>query len=210
MPTRRSFAKLALAASAAAALTLAPLASAQAQENFSGARLVRAFAQEEAQIAAFETSNREYIRRGLRLVQLMGMLWPTLEFVLGLAMAITLLVGDRLVALTGRSRENQTLAAFDLETGRAVWSVGVKQVGQGLLLSAGDAVVAILSPLVPSFTGRNHVNQPPEYQILRVDAAQGGDVVRITPRGLGAYPPSAVIQDGALLIAGQRAWALYR
>jgi ATP-binding cassette, subfamily B, multidrug efflux pump len=67
--------------------------SAQAQENFSGARLVRAFAQEEAQIAAFETSNREYIRRNLRLVQLMGMLWPTLEFILGLALAIALLVG---------------------------------------------------------------------------------------------------------------------
>src|SRR5579884_495443 len=67
--------------------------SAQAQENFSGARLVRAFAQEEAQIAAFEKSNQEYIRRGLRLVQLMGMLWPTLEFILGLALAITLLVG---------------------------------------------------------------------------------------------------------------------
>ncbi|HVG94984.1 MAG TPA: PQQ-binding-like beta-propeller repeat protein, partial [Planctomycetota bacterium] len=120
------------------------------------------------------------------------------------------LAGDRLVALTGRSRESQTLAAFDLMTGRTVWSVGVKQVGQGLLLSAGDAVVAILSPLVPTFTGRNQVNQPPEYQILRVDAAEGADVVRITPRGLGAYPPSAVIQDGALLIAGQRAWALYR
>ena len=67
--------------------------SAQAQENFSGARLVRAFAQEEAQISAFETSNREYIRRGLRLVQLMGMLWPTLEFLLGLAMVIVLLTG---------------------------------------------------------------------------------------------------------------------
>ena len=67
--------------------------SAQAQENFSGARLVRAFAQEEAQIAAFEKSNKENIRRGLRLVQLMGMLWPTLEFVLGLALAVTLLVG---------------------------------------------------------------------------------------------------------------------
>ena len=67
--------------------------SAQAQENFSGARLVRAFAQEDAQIASFERSNREYVRRGLRLVQLMGMLWPTLEFVLGLAMAISLLVG---------------------------------------------------------------------------------------------------------------------
>src|SRR5271163_4515211 len=67
--------------------------SAHAQENFSGARLIRAFAQEEPQIASFDRANREYIRRGLRLVQLMGMLWPTLEFVLGLALAITLLVG---------------------------------------------------------------------------------------------------------------------
>jgi ATP-binding cassette subfamily B protein len=67
--------------------------SAQAQENFSGARLIRAFAQEEAQIQAFEKSNREYIRRSLRLVQLMGMLWPTLEFILGLSIAIALWVG---------------------------------------------------------------------------------------------------------------------
>jgi ATP-binding cassette subfamily B protein len=67
--------------------------SAQAQENFSGARLVRAFAQEEAQIASFEKANREYVRRGLRLAQLIGMLWPTLEFILGLSLAITLLVG---------------------------------------------------------------------------------------------------------------------
>ena len=67
--------------------------SAQAQENFSGARLVRAFAQEDAQVKAFERSNQEYIRRALRLVRLMGMLWPTLEFMLGLAMVISLLVG---------------------------------------------------------------------------------------------------------------------
>ncbi|MGA8111297.1 MAG: ABC transporter ATP-binding protein [Acidobacteriaceae bacterium] len=67
--------------------------SAQAQENFSGARLIRAFAQEQAQVKAFERSNQEYIRRALRLVRLMGMLWPTLEFMLGLAMVISLLVG---------------------------------------------------------------------------------------------------------------------
>ena len=67
--------------------------SAQAEENFSGARLIRAFAQEEAQIAAFETSNQEYIRRSLLLARLMAMLWPTLEFVLGISLMITLLVG---------------------------------------------------------------------------------------------------------------------
>ena len=51
--------------------------SARAQENFSGARVIRAYAQEDAEIAQFETANQEYIRRSLRLVRLMGMLWPT-------------------------------------------------------------------------------------------------------------------------------------
>jgi ATP-binding cassette subfamily B protein len=67
--------------------------SAKAQENFSGARLIRAFAQEEAEIASFEEANREYISRSLHLVRLMAMLWPTLEFVLGLSLMITLLIG---------------------------------------------------------------------------------------------------------------------
>jgi ATP-binding cassette subfamily B protein len=71
--------------------------SSQAQENYSGARLVRAFAREESQISLFERLNREYIARSLRLVQLMGMLWPTLEFVLGIAMILTLLVGGHQV-----------------------------------------------------------------------------------------------------------------
>ncbi len=71
--------------------------SAKTQENFSGARLIRAFAQEEAEIASFETSNLEYIRRSLNLARLMAMLWPTLEFLLGLAPMITLFVGGHLV-----------------------------------------------------------------------------------------------------------------
>jgi ATP-binding cassette subfamily B protein len=71
--------------------------SSQAQENYSGARLVRAFAREESQIGLFERLNRQYIARSLRLVQLMGMLWPTLEFLLGISMVITLLAGGHLV-----------------------------------------------------------------------------------------------------------------
>lgn len=71
--------------------------SAQAQENYSGARLIRAFAREESQIHLFEHLNREYIARALRLVQLMGMLWPTLEFILGISMIVTLLAGGHLV-----------------------------------------------------------------------------------------------------------------
>jgi ATP-binding cassette, subfamily B, multidrug efflux pump len=67
--------------------------SAQVQENVAGARLVRAFAQEGAEVSAFERANTEYVRRALLLVRLMGMLWPTLEFMLGLSLVVVLLVG---------------------------------------------------------------------------------------------------------------------
>jgi ATP-binding cassette subfamily B protein len=69
--------------------------SARAQENFSGARVIRAYVQEEAEIAAFETSNKEYIARSLKLVRLMGMLWPTLETMLGFAIVLVLWLGGR-------------------------------------------------------------------------------------------------------------------
>jgi len=71
--------------------------SSQAQENYSGVRLIRAFAREDSQIGLFEKLNRQYIARSLRLVQLMGMLWPTLEFVLGVSMVITMFAGGHLV-----------------------------------------------------------------------------------------------------------------
>ena len=75
--------------------------SARAQENFSGARVVRAYVQEDAEIASFETANQEYVARSLKLVRLMGMLWPTLELMLGLAMVLVLWMGGREV-LAGR------------------------------------------------------------------------------------------------------------
>jgi ATP-binding cassette subfamily B multidrug efflux pump len=77
--------------------------SARAQENFSGARLIRAYVQEESEIHLFETENQEYIRRSLKLVRLMGMLWPTLELILGCAVVLVLWLGGREV-LQGQSQ----------------------------------------------------------------------------------------------------------
>src|ERR1022692_3462036 len=73
--------------------------SARAQENFSGARVIRAYVQEEAEIESFESANQEYIARSLKLVRLMGMLWPTLELMLGAAVVIVLWLGGRQVLL---------------------------------------------------------------------------------------------------------------
>jgi len=95
--------------------------SAQAQENYSGARLVRAFAQEESQVGLFEKLNRRYIARAQRLVQLMGMLWPTLEFILGVSMIITLLVGGH-EALAHRITPGQ-FVAFNTYMILLIWPI---------------------------------------------------------------------------------------
>jgi ATP-binding cassette subfamily B multidrug efflux pump len=93
--------------------------SAKAQENFSGARLIRAFAQEDAEIASFETANREYISRSMHLVRLMAMLWPSLELVLGLGLMITLLVGGHEVVSHRISVGD--FAAFNVYMVQLIW-----------------------------------------------------------------------------------------
>ncbi len=95
--------------------------SARAQENFSGARVIRAYVQEEAEIASFETDNREYIARSLKLVRLMGMLWPTLELMLGIGIVISFSLGSREVLL-GRM-ELGGFVAFLTYMGQLTWPI---------------------------------------------------------------------------------------
>ena len=95
--------------------------SARAQENFSGARVIRAYVQEQAEIAAFESANQEYIRRSLGLVRLMGMLWPTLELMLGAAVVIVLWLGGRQV-LQGKMNVGD-FVAFNTYMMQLTWPV---------------------------------------------------------------------------------------
>ncbi|HET8679727.1 MAG TPA: ABC transporter ATP-binding protein, partial [bacterium] len=67
--------------------------SARAQENFSGIRVVKAFAQEEAEIEAFAGINQEFVRRALRLARTSGALWPSMTVILGAASALVLWQG---------------------------------------------------------------------------------------------------------------------
>src|SRR6204780_2696248 len=95
--------------------------SARAQENFSGARVIRAYVQEQSEIAAFENANQEYIRRSLGLVRLMGMLWPTLELMLGAAVVIVLWLGGREV-INGRMSVGD-FVAFNTYMMQLTWPV---------------------------------------------------------------------------------------
>lgn len=85
--------------------------SARAQENFSGIRVVKAFAQEAAEVATFSDINREYVVRALRLARTAGILWPAMSLILGTASALVLWQGGSAV-VAGRITLGQLVQFF--------------------------------------------------------------------------------------------------
>lgn len=67
--------------------------SSRVQENITGVRVIRAYVQEEAEIRRFETLNRDYIARNLRLVRDTGIFYPLLGALVSLTFLIVLGVG---------------------------------------------------------------------------------------------------------------------
>lgn len=67
--------------------------TARAQENLTGVRVVRAYAQEEAEIEQFQVLNREYAARNLQLVKFAAAMRPLLFFFIGLGFVIIVAVG---------------------------------------------------------------------------------------------------------------------
>ncbi len=73
--------------------------STYAQENFSGIRVVKAYAQEEYEVKHFAQASRHYVDRALAYQRLNGLLWPMMSLVLGLAaMAILYVGGTEVIA----------------------------------------------------------------------------------------------------------------
>lgn len=68
----------------------------RAQENLTGARIVRAYRQESAEIARFAAANEEYMARNMSLVRLWGTLNPLFALFGGLGAVVVLGVGGAL------------------------------------------------------------------------------------------------------------------
>jgi ATP-binding cassette subfamily B protein len=71
--------------------------SALVQENLSGARVVRAYAQERAELARFALANDEYVQRNRRLVRMYGALYPGIQLLMGTGTVVVLWLGGRQV-----------------------------------------------------------------------------------------------------------------
>jgi ATP-binding cassette subfamily B protein len=91
----------------------------QAHENLSGVRVVRAYRQEQAEIAAFRRLSDDYLQRNLELARIQGLFFPLLTLLGGLSALMVLYAGGRLV-MNGAITVG-AFVAFGVYLGMLVW-----------------------------------------------------------------------------------------
>jgi ATP-binding cassette, subfamily B, multidrug efflux pump len=93
--------------------------SAKVQENLSGVRVIRAYAQEEAEIHGFDGPNREYVNRNIKLIRTWSMFMPSLQALIGTSFLLVLWQGGHQL-LRGQISLG-ALIAFYTYLGILVW-----------------------------------------------------------------------------------------
>ncbi len=77
--------------------------STRAQENLTGVRVVRAYAQEKSEIGLFEQANRDYVDRNIKLIGSWSLFFPALTALIGMSFVILLGRGGSQVMENGVS-----------------------------------------------------------------------------------------------------------
>jgi ATP-binding cassette subfamily B protein len=93
--------------------------SAKVQENLSGVRVIRAYAQEEAEIRSFDEPNRDYVAKNVLLIRMWSMFMPSLSSLIGTTFLIVLFAGGYRV-LNGRMSLG-ALITFNTYLNQLVW-----------------------------------------------------------------------------------------
>ena len=93
--------------------------TARAQENFSGVRVVRAYAQEDAEMAAFNNLNWQYAERNLGLVRVEALMRPLMTFLIGFGYVLIIWAGVPL-AVRGEISVGE-FTMFNLYLTRLIW-----------------------------------------------------------------------------------------
>ena len=93
--------------------------TARAQENFTGVRVVRAYAQEGAEIAAFNELNRQYAEKNLALVRIDALMRPLMQFLIGMGFVLIIWAGVP-AAIRGEITVGQ-FTVFNMYLFRLIW-----------------------------------------------------------------------------------------
>jgi ATP-binding cassette subfamily B protein len=92
---------------------------ARAQENFTGVRVVRAYAQEDAEMEAFNSLNWQYAERNLALVRVEALMRPLMTFLIGFGYVLIIWQGVPL-AVRGEISVGE-FTMFNLYLTRLIW-----------------------------------------------------------------------------------------
>ncbi|MEP6921344.1 MAG: ABC transporter ATP-binding protein [bacterium] len=138
--------------------------TARAQENFTGVRVVRAYAQEASEIAAFNQLNREYAEKNLSLVKIDALMRPLMQFLIGIGFVLIIWAGVPL-AIRGEISVGD-FTVFNMYLSRLIWPlialgyvVNLYQRGTASL----KRMNAILS-IQPAIADASAVKDQPEIQ----------------------------------------------
>src|SRR5438552_6453301 len=91
------------------------------RENLSGVRVIRAFCQEEAEMAECDRMNEEFVEKNKRLIWISSFLWPTLGLMFAIAFMLIMVEGGRHV-LRGQISLG-TFAAFNVYLMYLIWPI---------------------------------------------------------------------------------------
>ena len=93
--------------------------SSHVQENLAGVRVVRAYAQETAEVGQFEALNRDYIRENIGLARIQGMFMPLLQGLIGITFLLVLWAGGQ--QLMAGKISLGSFVMFNTYMGMLVW-----------------------------------------------------------------------------------------
>jgi ATP-binding cassette subfamily B protein len=91
------------------------------RENLSGVRVIRAFTQEDAEMADFDRLNREFVAKNQQLIWITSSMWPGMGLLFALAFILIMIVGGQHV-LTGKISVG-TFAAFNVYVLYLIWPI---------------------------------------------------------------------------------------
>ncbi len=93
--------------------------SSKVQENLAGVRVIRAYAQEHAEVEQFERLNKDYIRENIGLARIQGVFMPLLQALIGITFLLVLWAGGRQL-LEGRITLG-SFVMFNTYMGMLIW-----------------------------------------------------------------------------------------
>ena len=180
--------------------------TARAQENFTGVRVVRAYAQENAEIEAFNKLNYEYAQKNLGLVRTDALMRPLMTFLIGFGFVLIIWVGP-LLAARGQLTAGQ-FTEFNMYLFRLIWpliAIGyvVNLYQRGLASWKRMQAIATIKPLIADapqviprppiqgkidfrdFTFRYHADSEPVLRDINLTIEAGQTVAFVGRTGSG-------------------------